>query len=180
MPPNRFFSNKSPLIIIQYNNKPLLNNKYSQKILYLVAIFNSMTFDYLIRFRTNTTLNFFIVDSTAIPQDTKSKIVQKIINLSGVLTIQNKNFTKLSTSLQLEIKKINLQQRIEIMAELDALVAHHYGLNRTQYRYILSTFRPKKPNVKLNETIEWSDAAIHSLNYKIKEKSLEFYDNLSR
>ena len=177
LPPRRFFSNKSPLVIIQHHNNPILNNIYNKKILYLAAIFNSMVFDYLIRLKTNTTLNFFIVEGIALPKNTESKLAQKIIKLSSMLTIQNQDFSNMAKNLQLNVKKLTIQQRIKITAELDALVAHHYRLNRNHYEHILSTFKPKKQNSEFNDFTEWNDGAIHALNYEVKDQALKSYDN---
>ena len=180
MPPRRFFSNSCPLLTLQHNNKLILDHRYYERILYLTAIFNSMTFDYLIRLRTNTHLNFFIINSVAIPHDTSSKTTRKIIELSGMLTMQSNDFAEMAESLQFKIKKLGTRQRIETITELDALVAHHYGLERNQYEYILSTFRPKRQNSDLDDAAEWSDNAIHAINYKVKKQALNFYDRLSR
>ena len=178
MPPQRFFTDSSALIILQHNDNLVLGKRYYKMILYLTAIFNSMTFDYLIRLKSNTRINFFIVDGITIPQDCTSKIAQKIISLSGILSMQDEGFVEIAKSLQFHVKKLNLQQRISVTAETDALVAHHYGLDRTQYEYVLSTFKPKKQK-DLYSTSEWSDSIIHTLNYEIKKQSLKFYDNLS-
>ena len=179
MPPRRFFANSCPLIILQHNNKLVLNNEYYKKIFYLTAIFNSVTFDYLIRLRTNMNLNFFIVNSIAIPHDTRSNLAQKIVELSATLTIQNEDFAETAKRLQFKVKKLSLQQRIKTVAEIDALVAHHYGLERNQYEYILSTFRPKRQNSDLDDTAEWSDNTVHAINYKVKKQALNFYDKMS-
>ena len=176
IPPHRFFSDSSPLIILQQNNKLRLGKEYDKKILYLVAIFNSMTFDYLIRLQSNMNLNFFIVNKIAIPQNTASSLAQKIISLSSRLTMQNDNFVTMAKKLDCKIQSLDMNKRIQIMAELDALVAHHYGLNRNHYEHILSTFKPKKQDSEFNDFTEWNDGAIHTLNYEVKKQALKFYD----
>ena len=179
LPPHRFFSDTSQLVLVHYNNNLLLNNEHNKKILYLAAIFNSMVFDYLIRLKSNTRMNFFIVNAIAIPQDTRSNLARKIVELSATLTIQNEDFVEMAKSLQFKVKKLSLQQRIKTVAEIDALVAHHYGLERNQYEYILSTFRPKRQNSDLDDTAEWSDNTVHAINYKVKKQALNFYDKMS-
>jgi len=138
-----------------------------------------MTFDYLIRLRSNMNLTFFIINSIAIPQNTKSKLAQRIIKLSGMLTIKNDDFADMAESLEHKTKKLNIQERIKITAELDALVAHHYKLDRDQYEYIISTFKPKKPNGELDDSAEWNDNTIHAINYEVKTMALSFYDGIT-
>ena len=137
-----------------------------------------MTFDYLIRIKTNMNLSFFIINGIAIPDNIHAEIAQEIIKISGVLTMQDENFTDMAESLQHNIKKISLRDRIKITAELDALVAHHYGLDRAQYEHILSTFKPRKSPIDLDNTTEWNDHIIRELNYTIKENALQFYDKV--
>ena len=92
--------------------------------------------------------------------------------------MQNENFVEMAESLQHKIKKLSMKQRIQITAELDALVAHHYGLSRDQYEYIMSTFKPKKQNHELTDSAEWNSNTIHAFNYEVKKLSLKFYDEI--
>jgi len=174
-----FLAHSCSTVVLSHNGIPTLDREYHSRILYLLAIFNSMTFDYLIRLRSNMNLTFFIINSIAIPQNTKSKLAQRIIKLSGMLTIQNDDFADMAESLEHKTKKLNIQERIKITAELDALVAHHYKLDRDQYEYIISTFKPKKPNGELDDSAEWNDNTIHAINYEVKTMALSFYDGIT-
>ena len=92
MPPCRFYAHSCSLVVLHNNDKILLGQKYYKNILYLTAVFNSMTFDYLIRIKTNINLSFFIIKGVAIPDDIHSEIVQNIIKISGMLSMQDENF----------------------------------------------------------------------------------------
>lgn len=185
IPPYKFFSNSSPMIIIQHNKNPLVDKQYDKIILYLEAVFNSMTFDYLLRPQVNMNLNFFIVKGIAIPDDIRSKRAQQIMRLAGMLTIQDERYEMMMGELGVKIRKLGIEQRIKITAELDALVAHHYGLDREQYEHVVSTFDDHKiaPNRLIGDDneegekeMEWDDLAIRALNYEIRELALMFYD----
>ena len=179
MPPCRFYAHSCSLVVLHNNDKILLGQKYYKNILYLTAVFNSMTFDYLIRIKTNINLSFFIIKGVAIPDDIHSEIVQNIIKISGMLTMQDENFKDMARTLQQKTKKITLNDRINITAKLDALVAHCYGLDKQQYEHILSTFNPKKPIINLDETTEWNDHIIHTFNSIVKKNALQFYSEIS-
>ncbi len=185
IPPHRFFADSSPTLVIYHNKAPLLNSTYNKIILYLTAIFNSMTFDYITRLSANMNLNFFILNNIAIPDDTQSKLAQQIIKLSGVLTIQHEDFSKMANDLRTKVNKLNIQQKIETVAHLDALVAHHYGLDRKQYEYVVNTFDDHRvmtnrlvvdENNEDDEEFEWNDTTIRAFNHEVRERVLTFYD----
>ena len=184
IPPHKFFSNQSPIIIIQHNKNPLINKQYNKIVLYLEALFNSMTFDYVLRPQVNMTLNFFIIKGIAIPDDIKSKRAQQIIRLAGTLTVQDERYETMAEELGVKAHELDIEQRIKITAELDALVAHHYGLDREQYKHIVSTFddhrtatnRLIEDDNEEGEEMEWDDSAIRAFNYEIRELALQFYD----
>ncbi len=135
-----------------------------------------MTFDYLIRLRANMNLNFFIVNSIAIPSNTDSPLAQQIINLSGMLTMQDEDFAKMTKDLGCKTKKLNMRQRIRITAELDALAAHHYGLDRKQYEYIVQTFGQNQHGGNLDDASEWNDDTIRIFNHEVRKQVMKFYD----
>ena len=185
IPPHRFFSNSSPMVIIQHNKNPLIDRQYDKIIFYLEAVFNSMTFDYLLRPQVNINLNFFIVKGIAIPNDVMSKRAQQIINLARTLTMQNEKYETMVDDPGVKTQKLDIMQRIKINAELDALVAHHYGLDREQYEHVVSTFDDHRTatnrltegdNEESEEVMEWDDSTIRALNYEIRELALQFYD----
>ena len=180
IPPHRFFAHSSPTVVLHHNKNLLLNNDlYNKKILYLTAIFNSMTFDYLIRLNTNMNMSFFIINNVAVPDNTQSKLAQQITKLSSILTMQHEDFSKMAKRLQTSVKKLDMRQRIESVARLDALVAHHYGLDRKQYEHIIGTFGGNRAANSLDvdeEEIEWNDATIRAFNHEVRKHVLAFYD----
>ena len=185
-PAHRFFAHSSPTLVIHHNKTPFLNsNTYDKTILYLAAIFNSMTFDYIIRLNANMNLSFFILNNIAIPHDTQSKLAQQIIKLSGILTMQHKDFSKMAKDLRTRVNKLNMQQKIETAAHLDALVAHHYGLDRKQYEHVTNTFDDHRIDTNClvadeaneeDDEFEWDDSAIRAFNREVRKRTLTFYD----
>ena len=176
VPPKKFFANTSRLIIISKNDIPILNEKYYTNILYLVGVLNSLTFDYIIRMKTQMHLQFSIVKNTAIPTNASSTMSQKIINCAAKLTFQNKEYLKMAKNCGMPIEELDVKTRIHIMTKLDALVAHSYNLNREQYKHIISTFRFKKNTVSDEPHAKWSDAQLHAIYNAVQHQALKYYD----
>lgn len=175
--PRRFFSNSSPIIIVQHNRKPIIDKQYNKITLYLAALFNSMTFDYLIRAKTNMHLNFFIVNGVAIPDDLVSERAECIIRLAGMLTMQDESFEGMAEELGTKTHRLSMEQKIKVTAELDALVAHHYGLDRKQYEHIVGTFG-SDGNIAthLSDDTKWNDATVRAFNLEVQKHAMTFYD----
>ena len=179
MPPGCFFSNKCQLVILQSLDNLVLDHIYYDCILYLAAIFNSFTFDYILRAQVNTSLNFFIIKNIAIPNDISSTIAQKIIKLSATLSAQNKLFPLFNKQYNLKTKLLTISDRIKLTSELDALVAHHYKITRSQYVHILSSFTFKNYVLDLSDNNnDWPIHKLHAFQNKIKENALSFYDRV--
>lgn len=178
LPPNRFFTHSCNVVVLHHNRSVILNDIYYDKILYLAAIFNSTTFDYLIRQRVDINLSYYMVDSIAIPQDTCSLLASQIIHHSKMLSMQHEDYAKIRKKYKYRITKLNKQQRSKIMAKLDALVARQYGISREQYQYILSTFKQTQQNID-SENLTWGNKDIQALNYEIQQRALKEYDKIS-
>jgi hypothetical protein len=92
------------------------------------------------RRRITMSLNFFYLEQTPIPSDINNSIAEKIVDLSARLTSTTKTYEQLSQALHVQCGPITMKERIEMTAELDALVAYHYGISRDEYSYIISSF----------------------------------------
>ena len=105
-----------------------------------------MTFDFVLRTRISSNLNFFYIYNIPIPKADKSKEIFKlIIEKVAQLVCNSVEFAPL----WLEVMKYEWSEKIgaidkdiknKLKAEIDALVAHLYDLNQEEYTYVLSTF----------------------------------------
>lgn len=115
-----------------------------EDILYLCAIWNSFTYDSLLRLKVSANINFFFVYSTQVPRLTKSdRHFTEIIQRAAKLICTTPEFDELAQEVGLDSHKNGITdetQRAQLRAELDGIIAHLYGLTEEEFKYILTTF----------------------------------------
>jgi type I restriction-modification system DNA methylase subunit len=118
-----------------------------------VAITNSFVVDWLVRLRVSNNINFFLLESLAIPRlKVNESLTQKLAIRAARLTCTTPEFAPLwddvathypaemDTPWQQEYAAIDPKERAKTRAEIDALVADLYGLSEQDFAYILTTF----------------------------------------
>jgi Alw26I/Eco31I/Esp3I family type II restriction m6 adenine DNA methyltransferase len=140
--PKVFHGNKIPQTIIFEEHRIISNID----LVYLCAFFNSYTFDFHIRNRITTTLNFHYVYNTPVPRlNSTHKWYNLIVEKAAKLICTTPEFAELwqdvmKTNWRIEVAATNEEERNTLRAELDSMVAIIYGLNEDEFAYILSTF----------------------------------------
>lgn len=107
---------------------------------------------------------------------------QEITKISGRLSSVDERFKDLAKAVGVEYGPMKMEERIELTANLDALVCCSYGLNRQEYEYILDTFDAFEEDEKLKnigEQYEWNDAMIRKLNGEVKKMAIYYYDKIT-
>jgi hypothetical protein len=117
--------------------------------LFLIALFNSFCFDFLMRQKVNSHVTFSILYQLPIPRlSEKAPLFKPIVERAAALICTTPEFDDLKKEL-LESKLMSLDSdRGQIRAELDAMIAHLYGLNEAEFAHILATFPIVKTEVK--------------------------------
>lgn len=142
--PPCFFSNKAPC-----ERKP--GKRPATRALRLQGLANSFPFDYLLRFKVQTTVNLFILNSvpvagvTSIPFIVHS-VLRLTCNHSGYKPLWREQLgdTWRETKPPFTWPVLATDDdRWEVRAAIDAVVADAYGLSREQYAHVLSTFSHK-------------------------------------
>ena len=114
--------------------------------LYLSAVFNSFSLDYILRQKIATTVNMFYMYQLPVPRITVGNpYFDAIVPRAARLTCTTPAFTDLwqsviGTAWDEAQAVTNLGDRQRLRDELDAIVAHLYGLNRDEFAHILNTF----------------------------------------
>lgn len=123
-----------------------------QEIFYLCGVLNSFTVDALLRQRVTANVNFFYVYQLPIPRLTsQSPAFSPIVERAAKLICTTPEFDDLAAEVGLGSHQNGVtdpDERAALRAELDALVAHLYGLTEAEFVYILTTFPLVAPNVK--------------------------------
>jgi hypothetical protein len=105
----------------------------------LLAILNSLPFDWLLRRRVETHVTFGILNSLPIP-DTRSAD-RRLVELAGRLSFVDDRYRGWAARIGLDkIGRVRPEERAEIEAEIDVLVARAYGLSEPDLVLIFNDF----------------------------------------
>ncbi len=181
VPKHVFVPNNASIILPRINELLVLDNRYYEIISYLVGIMNSMVFDFLIRLRVTMNLNFFYVYQTPIPSNWRNDIGKEIVKLSARLSAADNRFVDLAKATEVAYGNLDIKERIEMVAKLDASVAHHYGLSRDDYEYVINTFEgfEEDSNLENLSEIKWNDSLIRKFNGEVRKRVLRYYDAIT-
>lgn len=110
----------------------------------LTALFNSFVLDWVIRQKISTTINFFYIYQLPVPRLTTSDIeFEPIVTAAARLICTTPKFDDLAREAGLRDHTDGVTDdacRATLRAELDARVAHLYGLSESEFTHILGTF----------------------------------------
>ena len=178
IPPHTFHSQSLRSLVLSHNDQIILNGDYNKKILYLCGILNSMTFDFISRMRIQANLAT-IIKSLAIPNlDHEDRIAE----LVAMLVVGTSEFEGLSESMRIKNMTLLPSQRIEVAAELDALVTHSYNLTVDEYQTIIDSFKLFKKNPTLYdlEEIIWDNSNLKEFYGEMAELALQYFKMITR
>ena len=106
---------------------------------YVLGVLNSLPFDWLARRYVETTFNHFIMYGMSFPQ-TKDAFWKQIGELAARLSCVDERFANFAAEAGVECGPLTDAQRNDMRAEIDALVAHAYGLTEDELRFIFTDF----------------------------------------
>lgn len=110
---------------------------------YLAAVFNSFVYDWFIRLRMTTTLNMFYVYQTPVPRLQEGEaLFNQLAKRAAMLICTVPEFDDLASEVGIDPLQAarDETERSRIRAEIDAIVAHLYGITEDELRHILATF----------------------------------------
>ncbi len=135
----------------------------NMELLLVVSILNSLSFDWLIRQKISSHLNFFYVYQMPVPRLTaKDPAFTPIVERASKLICTTPEFDELAKEVGLGSHKNGVtdpKQRAQLRAELDGMVAHLYGLTEEEFAHILSTFPLVAEEVKSAAMVEFRKMA---------------------
>ncbi len=140
--PATFHGNKLPTLrVVNADGKKIVTESEQ---LFLCGVANSFVFDFLIRMRVTTTLNFFYLYQMPMPRLTDGdKLFPPIVSRSAKLICTTPEFDDLAKEVGFKSHKngvTNETKRARLRAELDGIIAHLYGLTEAEFQHVLSTF----------------------------------------
>lgn len=177
LPPSTFFTNKVWSI---YTTD--LDLRWS---LYLLGILNSLVFDFIARLFVETDLTEEIMKNLRVPRpDFSSSLVYRLLKISAILSSPDDRFKQLTDLVGEKPRKISMKERIDLTAELNAIVGKLYGLTRDELDYVIKTFKKFKENPTLyqmddpNQEIKWDKKLVWQFNGEVAKRVLSYFDSL--
>jgi hypothetical protein len=114
------------------------------ELLFVVACFNSFIVDWLLRQKITSHLNMFYVYQIPIPRLTATDpAFLPIVHRAAQLICLTPEFDELAAAVGLESHRDGVNdtnERAQLRAELDGLIAHLYGLTDDEFAHVLATF----------------------------------------
>ncbi|MGM9322239.1 RNA-binding domain-containing protein, partial [Deinococcus aquaticus] len=159
------------------------------QIVYLVAVFNSFTYDYVVRYRVQANISMFHLRQVSVPRLTLSdSAFQPIVTAAAKLICTTAEFDDLAKAAGLQGHTDGVTDdagRAALRAELDARVAHLYGLSESEFTHILGAFPLVDQSVKDAALAEFrrlappeGDPALVALVQRGESGQLEFKSSL--
>lgn len=131
VPPKTFLTNKAPYFVFPQRDAILET--------YTLGVLNSLPFDWQARRYIETNLNYYILDLLSVPAGELSD-VEAIARRAGRLSAVDWRFAHYAHELGVECGPLSDQEHAVLRAEIDALVAHAYGLSANDLDVIFRDF----------------------------------------
>jgi hypothetical protein len=115
------------------------------ELLYLLSILNAFVLDYIIRQKISANLSMFYLYQLPVPRLTEGEFFDALVPRAARLTCTTPHFADLwqavmGTPWDESTGATGPSARQRLRDEIDALVAHLYGLSRADFEHILGTF----------------------------------------
>ena len=133
VPPKVFAVNAAPSLIFPRGDE--------QAQAFVLGLLCSLPFDWIARRRVENHLNFFILDSLPFPRPEPADAWRRrIAELAARLACVDDRFADFARACGVRAGPLTETERADHIAEIDALVAHLYGLDAAQLEIVFADF----------------------------------------
>jgi len=133
LPPRVFVTNKGPYLIFPRGT--------SMDVVFVLGVLSSIPLDWYARRFVEVNLNFFIFNPFPVPRPSlDNSLRQRVIELAGRLACPDDRFADWAKEVGVECGSLEEDEKQDMIQELDAVVAHLYGLTRDHLAHIFETF----------------------------------------
>lgn len=134
------------------------------RLLALAVLLNSLVVDYSARQRVNAHVSHYVLESLRLPP--YGPRLEPLIDRAARLTCTTPEYDDLAANVGLgshEDGVTDPEERAQLRAEIDALVAHLYGLTEAEFAHILSTFPLVPEETKVRALLEYRRFRVRTL-----------------
>jgi hypothetical protein len=108
---------------------------------FLLGLFCSIPLDWYARRFVEIHMNFHILNAFPVPRTGRDNpLWQRVVALAGRLASPDNRFRQWARAVGVECGRLEDDEKEDMIHELDAVVAHLYGLSEGQLRHIFETF----------------------------------------
>ena len=133
IPPKTFITNKGPVLLFPRGDQ--------RDQTYLLGVLSSLCLDWYARCFVETNVNFFILNPFPIPRPNRDHpLWQQVVILAGRLACVDERFAEWADAVGVECGLLSEEDKNAKIHELDAVIAHLYGLSRSQLIHVFETF----------------------------------------
>ncbi|WP_298443206.1 hypothetical protein [Ferrimicrobium sp.] len=134
VPPGVLLVEKAPYLVSRDRDE--INEAY------VLAVFSSRIFDWYARRFIELKMSFELVNPMPIPRPARNDPLRlRAIEIAGRLAAVDHRFKSWADAAGVPVGSVaDSREKQSLIAELDAVVAHLYGLSDTEVRYIFATF----------------------------------------
>jgi hypothetical protein len=133
LPPKVFVTNAAPFLIWPSGDE--------KDQAFLLAVLCSIPLDWYARRFVELHMNYHVLNPMPIPRPSRdSALWQRAVALAGRLACPDKRFRKWAEAVGVECGPLHDDEKEDMIHELDAVVAHLYGLSESQLTHIFETF----------------------------------------
>jgi hypothetical protein len=133
LPPKIFLTNNAPYLLWPRGDE--------KDQAFLLGVLCSIPLDWYARRFVELHVNFFIFNPFPVPRPDRSEARwARVVALAGRLAVPDRRFANWAKSADVEYGRLAEDEKQDMIAELDAVVAQLYGLSEPQLVHIFETF----------------------------------------
>jgi hypothetical protein len=133
LPPMRFISNAAPYLLFPRGD--------SRDEAFVLGILSSRCLDWYARRFVEINLNYHLLNPLPIPRPARdSQGWKRVVELSGRLACPDARFSEFAEAVGVEPGVIPELEKTDLVHELEAVIAHLYGVTDSQLAHIFETF----------------------------------------
>ena len=121
---------------------------------YLLGIMSAIPLDWYARRFVELHLDYHILNDFPIPRPTRDNpFWKRVVTLSGRLAAVDERYAEWAAAVGVEYGPIEQAAKDDMVFELDAVVAHLYGLSADQLSHIFDTFHDKRIDYERRDAV---------------------------